>query len=704
MRRAMILAGTAMATLLGAAPALAQATPGDAPAAASAQGERTTAYDAAYFAKYSPRNALDIAQNVPGFTLELGNSDIRGFSAAAGNVVINGARPSSKAEDLRTTLSRIPANRVQKVEVGSGDLYGAEYSAKGQVLNIILTAASGIDGNVTASAKRNFNGDVIPNLGASALIKRGASSFNLSAGTERQDYTEEGYDLITDFATGNRLEKRLKTNTIREHDPFVAVSWALEPADNRAVRLNLRYSPAKFYLAQANHVIPVGEDERDDRLIQDYRNPSFEIGGDITRPLGGGAIKLVGLANRRQRDTFDAYYFRDLGGATVVGGSEQFAKSKRNETVGRLSWSRASLAGFNVEVGAEAALNTLDSHLTLDKIQPDGTRTPDPLPIENATVREKRAEVYVNAGHALTKTLRIDAGLNYETSTLKVRGDALADRSLSFPKPSVTLDWRDKGWHVQGSLRRTVAQLDFYDFISTAELSVDRVNGGNANLLPQRAWEGRLLVERAILGTGQAKLELGYDRISLLQDRILTDKGFDAPGNIGTGTNRFATASFDLPLDSLLWKGLRLKASGTVRRTQVNDPIDGKARRFSGFYPAWEWDVQLRRDAGKWAYGVHANDRAKFTFFRTDELDSNANYRPYGSGFVEYRPSTRTTLTLDVDNLMDTPSARTRIRYFPDRSASAPAVIEFRKRNTHPSFQLTLRRAFGGGAGVAKPS
>ena len=703
MRRVVILAGTAMVAVLGTTPVLAQSAAGAAPAAAPTQGTRSTSYDAAYFAKYAPRSALDIAQNVPGFSLELGNSDIRGFSAAAGNVVINGARSSSKAEDLRTTLSRIPANRVQKVEVGSGDLYGAEYSSKGQVLNIILTAASGIDGNVTTSAKRNFNGDVIPNLNASALIKRGASSFNLSAGTGRNDLTEDGYDLITDFATGNRLEQRRKTNTLREHDPFVAVSWALEPADNRAVRLNVRYSPEKFFLGQVNHVIPTGGDERDDRLIEDYRNHAFEVGGDITRPFGGGAVKLVGLANRRQRDTFDAYYFRELVGATVLGGNEQFAKSRRNETVAKLSWSRASLAGFNVEVGAEAALNTLDSHSTLDSIGAGGIRTPIDLPIENATVREKRGEVYVNAGHALTRTLRLDVGLNYETSTLKVRGDALADRSLSFLKPSMTLDWRDKGWHVQGWLRRTVAQLDFYDFISTAELSVDRVNGGNANLLPQRAWEGRLLVERAILGTGQARLELGYDRISLLQDRILTDDGFDAPGNIGAGTNRFATASFDLPLDSLLWKGLRLKASGTVRKTRVNDPINGQPRRFSGFNPAWEWDVQLRRDAGKWAYGVHANDRAKFTFFRTDEIDSKANFRPYGSGFIEYRPSPRTTLTLDIDNLMDTPESRTRIRYFPDRTASAPAVIEFRKRNIHTSFQLTLRRAFGGGAGVAKP-
>src|SRR5687768_18399817 len=84
-------------------------TPGDQPAPAPAQGTRTTSYDAAFFAQYAPRTALDIARRVPGFTLDLGNTDTRGFAGAAGNVVINGARPSSKAETLETTLARIPA-------------------------------------------------------------------------------------------------------------------------------------------------------------------------------------------------------------------------------------------------------------------------------------------------------------------------------------------------------------------------------------------------------------------------------------------------------------------------------------------------------------------------------------------------------------------------------------------------------------------
>ena len=66
---------------------------------------------------------------------------MRGFAGTAGNVVINGARPSTKAETLDTTLARIPAQRVIRVEVGPGDLYGSDYAGKSQVLNIIMSAA-----------------------------------------------------------------------------------------------------------------------------------------------------------------------------------------------------------------------------------------------------------------------------------------------------------------------------------------------------------------------------------------------------------------------------------------------------------------------------------------------------------------------------------------------------------------------------------
>jgi hypothetical protein len=684
-------------------------TPGDQPAPAPAQGTRTTAYDAAFFAQYAPRTALDIARRVPGFSLDLGNSDTRGFAGAAGNVVINGARPSSKAESLETTLARIPARSVTRVEVGPGDLYGAEYSGKSQVLNVFLSAEGGIDANVTVSARRLYTGYLVPSGSASAMIKRGASTINLSAGTEHSFQLEEGTDTLTDPDTGELVEHRRKFNDYRDFNPYISGSWALEHASDRALRLNTRWSPGRFDLEQRNRVSPAGEPQHDDSLFQDYDNPVFEIGGDVTRPLAGGAIKLIGLATRRKRNNFDAYLERNGlldDGAVTVGGFEQTQKAKRNETIGRLRWTRQDLAGFSFETGGEAVLNTLDSTVDLFGIDPDGERVRIDLPIDHAKVKEKRAEVFVTVGRSLSPSLRLDAGLTYELSRLSVRGDTSADRTLKFLKPSATLDWKPGGgWHTQLSIRRTVAQLDFYDFISVAELSADRVNAGNANLQPQRAWEIRLTADRPIFGNGLLKLDLGHDRISMLQDRILvfddTGQGFDAPGNIGTGKRSFAQLTVDAPLGKL-WSGLRVKANAMIQRTRVEDPISGKMRNFSGFYPDWEWSTEVRRDVGAFSYGFTINDRDRFTFFRTDEFDTNFNGGPYGTAFVEYRPGPRTAITLDVDNALDTSGNRERLLFFPNRADTDVSIREFRERNRHLSFGLTLKQSFGGGAGVAK--
>lgn len=308
--------------------------------------------------------------------------------------------------------------------------------------------------------------------------------------------------------------------------------------------------------------------------------------------------------------------------------------------------------------------------------------------------------------------MRVDAGLNYELSSLKVRGDATADRSLRFLKPSITLDWKPGGgWHSQFTVRRSVAQLDFFDFISAAELSNDRVNGGNANLLPQRAWEVRATLDHPLFTTGLIKLDAGYDRIELLQDRILTEEGFDAPGNIGTGTRGFIALAIDAPLDRFGIKGGRLKLNGQLQRTRVLDPISGEKRGFTGYYPEWEWSAEFRRDIGKFAYGLTVSDRDRIAYFRANEIDSNYNGGMFGNAFVEYRPSTRTTATFEVNNLFNTRGLRNREFTFPNRSLPDPSLNEFRERNSHVSVTLALKRSFGGagkvavlGTGVAQPS
>ncbi|HVU30903.1 MAG TPA: TonB-dependent receptor, partial [Sphingomicrobium sp.] len=560
--RAFVLGWTAIVVLAPASPALArQAGPN------GASSTRTTLYEAAFFAQFAPRTALDIIQHVPGFQLDLGSTqgvngsvDVRGFAGTAGNVVINGARPSTKSETLDTTLQRIPAQRVVRVELGPGDLYGSDYAGKSQVVNLVLSEAGGLDANVTTSATRRYTGYVQPNISGNALFRKGPSSFNVSAGTQRNKQFEEGTDTLVDTATGDLIEFRRKHNVYENRDPFIAAGYALERGSDDAYRVNLRWQPSRFDLYQRNLVIPADGPEHDDNLYQKYRDPVFELGGDVTRPLAEGAIKFVGLATRRKRDDVDRSVVRNgliENGGTIIGGFNQRIDARRNETIGRVSWTRAELFGVSFETGAEAAFNSLDDHTSLFAFDENGDEVEIDLPIADATVKEKRAEVYVNAGKNLSDELRIDGGLNFEFSHLTVSGDAKEDRKLKFLKPNLTIDWKPGGkWHTQLSVRRTVAQLDFYDFISVADLSAQRVNGGNAQLQPQRTWEFRGSLDHPLLGDGLIKLDFGHDQVSLLQDRVLICDPdhpddprlcFDAPGNIGTGRRDFAQLTLDVP-------------------------------------------------------------------------------------------------------------------------------------------------------------
>jgi hypothetical protein len=710
--RTLLLASAALTALAPTTSAIGQ--PAAPTAAPAAKDGRKTVYDAAFFAQYAPRSAYDIVQRVPGFTLDLGATqtqqgsvDVRGFAGTAGNVVINGARPSTKAETLDVTLARIPAQQVIRVEIGPGDLYGSDYAGKSQVLNVVLSQQAGIDGNVTASAKRWYTGYVNTDIQASASIRRGPSTINLSAGTGRNRQLEEGTDTLTDPATGELVQFRRKHNSYFNKDPFLSAAWALEHGSDDAIRLNARWQPSSFDLFQRNRVSPSDAPQHDDNLIQTYRDPILELGGDVTRPLAGGAIKFVALATRRKRHDVDDYIQRDgllEDNAAVVGGFEQSIRARRNETIGRLSWTRSSLLGFSFEAGGEASYNTLDDKVDLFAIDENGQKVRIDLPIANATVKEKRGEIYVNVGKTLSPSLRIDGGVNYEFSELKVRGDATADRTLKFLKPHITFDWKPGGgWHTQLSVKRTVAQLDFYDFISFGELSTSRVNGSNADLQPQRSWEFRASIEHPLLGDGLFKLDVGQDLVSLLQDRILIfdeeGNAFDAPGNLGTGKRTFATLTLDAPLGSL-WSGLRAKFNATVQRTRVDDPISHQPRKWSGYWPDWQWELNVRRDAGAFSYGFDINDNQRFTFYRTDEFDTNLNRGAYMTAFVEYRPSPRTAINFSIDNALSTHAARDRLLFFPNRAQGSPAINEYRDRNRHRSFQITLKQSFGGATGT----
>jgi hypothetical protein len=664
------------------------------PVAAQTQGSGgRTVYDAAYFKAFSPSNALQIVQRVPGFTLETGDTSVRGFGQAAGNVVINGQRPSSKADTLDVILSRIPASRVARVEVGPGELFGSEYAGKAQVLNLITTAEGGVAGSATATLRRDFTGRLYPEGQVSALLRRGKSTFNASVGVNNNNTVEEGYDTLKGLPSNQLLEYRRKINYTSDPNGFVSGSWGYDGGANRTAHLNARAAIDLFSLTQANNVIPTGGTVRNDHLTERYRRHEYELGGDVTRPFLGGGLKLIGLATRRHRLNKDVSLNRV--NSVIVDGFGQTLDDERDETLARLVWSRPKLLGWDVELGVEGVVNRLRSDVDLFEFAPGGASTTTiPLPIGHAIVTEHRGEAFVNASRNLTKALRLDLGLTYEASHLTVTGDAMAARTLRFLKPKAVIDWRpSKEWHAQLSIQRTVAQLQFEDFISAAELTTNRVNGGNANLQPQRAWEVLATLEHPVLGDGLLKLEAGYQKIQLVQDRVPTPQGFDAPGNLGDGSEVIARARLDVPTAKLGIKGGRFSAYVSYVSTTVQDPYTHRNRQFSGASDLVV-DISFRQDLGKLAWGIEASGNTPVTFYRLDEVDRNSSAWPYWTAFVEYRPDRKTSVNFSLDNASGIPAFRNRTFFEPNRTNPVPSFAERRFRTRHIVPALTVKRSF----------
>ena len=663
-----------------------------APAMAQERVGSRTVYQAAFFQPFAPTTALAIVNRVPGFQLQDTDQDVRGFGQAAGNVVINGERPSAKNDSLQTILERIPAARVLRVEVGPGDGFGAEFAGKPQVLNLVLTDDSGVDGTGEVRLRRPFTGEVRVDGKASALMKRGKSTFNIALDYNNDDTSEYGFDELRRLPSGELVERRDKFNTIDDPEGNVSVGWSHDDGTDRKANLNFRYALGRFRLWQDNLVTPVLGPVRNDELDQDFKYRQFEVGGDVTRPLAGGAVKLILLASRTKRDRNELAL--NQIDDDILGGFSQFQETTDSESVARLTWSRPSSGGWTLELGGEAVLNRLDSEVDLFEIQAGGGEVPVELPLANASVREVRVEPFVSARRMLAPGLRLDLGLTYERSRLTVSGDATAERTLSYLKPKASLDWRTGHWQLQLKAERTVNQLDFDDFISLAELANDRVNGGNAELVPQTAWEFLATAERPFLSTGVIRFELGMNLVQKVQDRIPTEDGFDAPGNLGSGTMKIARVNIDAPLSQFGIPGGRAKAYFSLVDTNVEDPYTLADRHFSNF-TLWVLEVSFRQDLKRFAWGVETYTNSGSTQYRRTEEDRGFRQNPYTDVFVEYRPDARTTVTLKAENALNVKFYRERTFFSPDRSNPDPVLREFRQRKSNITPSLTIKRTFG---------
>src|SRR3546814_17704960 len=74
---------------------------------------------------------------VPGFTIVESDADVRGYAGATGNVLFDGARPTSKREDTSALLKRIPAHAVERIELIHAGAPGLDMGGYAVLANVV---------------------------------------------------------------------------------------------------------------------------------------------------------------------------------------------------------------------------------------------------------------------------------------------------------------------------------------------------------------------------------------------------------------------------------------------------------------------------------------------------------------------------------------------------------------------------------------
>ena len=675
---------------LPAPPEGVEVPPEDAPASSAAARE---VYSPADFARFAPRNALDLIEQIPGFNVDGGGGGGRGFGQAQENLLINGERVSSKSTSTADQLSRIPVDNVIRVEVVDGatlDIPGLS----GRVANIIVEQGGASGQFEWEPVYSTGEGRFAPFEGEVSLTGALAGvDFTLALENDGFGRGQRGPVRIVD-ALGT-LDERESLQTDSFDRPTLSGNFAFQPANGVAVNLNMSGGIEIYRSRESELRIPGNPLPPLSEAIRAVSDEWFyEIGGDVTFALGNGQMKLIALEAFEHKDRTDSALL-DVG-VLPTSGSRFRRVADIGERIGRgeYSW---GMWGADWQLSGEAAFNRLDQVGDLfayDPLSDDFVQID--FPQGAGGVREDRYEGLLSLGFPLAANLTIQAIGGAEYSTISQTGSDALSRSFLRPKGSLLAAWAPAdGLDVSLELARRVGQLDFGDFLASVNLDRDQANSGNNRLRPQQSWEIELEAARDFGRWGSATLTL-FDQY--IEDLILivpVDGGGAARGNIDNARRYGVGLTGTLEMEPFGWRGAKLDARLAWENSELDDPVTGLARRFDEIDP-FDIELNLRHDVPgtDWAWGADFRHRERALNYRVTE--TFFNFRPSTDlgAYAENKDVLGMTVRLGVTNLLDRPYVFSRTVFAGRRGEADLLFTEDRRRFTGPQIRLRISGSF----------
>jgi hypothetical protein len=691
-RAAVLPLALALAAAL-AAPAAAQAqTATAAPPVAGAVPVTAGAkvYPPEEFARYSPRNALDMLQQVPGFVIREAEQE-RGMGQATGNVLLNGQRLSGKSNDVLGQLAKIPAANLVRIEIVDGaklDIPGLT----GQVANVV-TKPGGISGSWKwrPDVRRYYTDPQLTRFEVS--VSGSKPLFDYTVGLDNNaNHSGAGGGTRIYNADLSLREVRDDAWTGEVDRPRLTSHVGYHNAKGHVGNLNASVQKVFFDYVEDGERSGPGLPDRTRSVRESEGGHNYELGGDYELGVGAGKLKLIGLDRYAQTpsDTTVEVAYDD---GTPTDGSRFTSDAEEEERIARAEY-RWKWNG-DWQLSGEYAFNSLDNASRLFVLDPLGAYQEIPLPGGTAVVQEDRYEVMATYGRKLGTDVTFQLSAGGEYSRLEQVGGGGLTRSFRRPKGLLTVAWKaTPKLDVNFKLQRRVGQLDFNDFLASVDLNDGQANAGNPDLVPPQTWEIQVETIRDLGKIGNTSFRAYYQRIDDIVDTIPIGDHGESPGNIDRATVRGVEWKATIQGDSFGWRGGKIDATVQFEDSDVIDPLTGEHRPISNNLKEFA-ELSLRQDVPNtaWAWGTDVNYSFYARDYRLTEVGRFWEGPIWGSAYVERKDFHGVTARVSLGNMFNAMSMWDRTVY-EDRRTGPVDFIEDRHRRIGPILSLTLSGKF----------
>ena len=645
------------------------------------------------FARFAPRSALDMARQVPGFSIR-SDEGARGLGQADTNVLINGRRISGKSNGPIEALQRIPVEDVVRLELVDGaslDIGGLS----GQVLNVVTSSTGQIAGQFRIAPQFRSKGTPGQFLDGSVAIAGGGAKTDWTLALDN-DSNRRGDQGIEQVFDGSGTLIALRDEKANFDSDRIGLSGSFTRIADSGNVLNLTGQVQGFIFretevsSQARPGFPVDR-KRTFRNTED--EISFELGADYQFGVGPGQLKLIAY-HSYEDSPFVSLVLTEFADDSAPQGSVFVRDADQGETILRSEYNFPA-AGGNFVAAVEGVRNFLDITSALEVRDGNGELQPAPLLGASARVDEDRADGGITYSRTLLPSLQMQLSAGSEFSRIRQSGALGKTRSFWRPKGFVALDWKaSPALNLSGRVERIVGQLNFFDFIASVDLNQERTDVTNADLVPPQSWSYEVEASLRMGALGNVNLRGFYEDITDIVDQIPIDGGGQAPGNLPSAQRYGITGDVTLLSDPIGWRGTRVDFSFGLRDSDVIDPLLGLNRRISGT-DIVDLRLNLRHDfpGSVWAMGGNADWEDNAPAVRLDEVSRRTQTFGFASVFVENKDVGGMTMRASAGNLLDRKNLFERT-VFSDRTAGLAAFTERRSRDFGMIFTLEVEGSF----------